>query len=435
MGGQASTEEAPRQDEGDTQSHNNKRKADTLEAKGTDPLLQVRAVTAFIVLTKDSSTWEPNIVQAALFCNRVATAINAIGFEVQTLRIVTNSYGEYLDTSSESAALAGMAILAKILAGSKMPPIRIRFAIGSANSPSDLALAPALISNFGDLANICVNIGVDSLGVPDPAMCALAAECVQKLAKNTPSGEGNFNFTANFNCSPLIPYFPAGYNTNYANSFCIGLQYPDLLVDVLQRMTPPVDWTAAFTAILAELQPRVDSIAQVAKKCATEAGSTFLGLDSSPAPSKNVKSMCQVFQLLGAEFGGPGTLKCCAYLTRLFKSVKNVQLLGFSGLMLTCLEDQGMADSAQKGAYNITMLNAYSAVCGIGLDCVPIPGDTPSDKIEALMADTGTLAFRLSKPLTVRLFPCPGLKAGQMTQFTSPDLCNCTVFADRKSVV
>tara|TARA_B110001452_G_C15184570_1_gene411430 strand:- start:1095 stop:1229 length:135 start_codon:yes stop_codon:yes gene_type:complete len=44
---------------------------------------------------------------------------------------------------------------------------------------------------------------------------------------------------------------------------------------------------------------------------------------------------------------------------------------------------------------------------------VPIPGDTPASKIEALMSDTGTMAFRLNKPLTVRLFPCPGLKAGE----------------------
>jgi uncharacterized protein (UPF0210 family) len=95
--------------------------------------------------------------------------------------------------------------------------------------------------------------------------------------------------------------------------------------------------------------------------------------------------MVEVFKLLGAEFGGPGTLAACAYLTRLFKSIKGAPLIGFSGLMLTCLEDSGMALSAGNGAYNITMLNAYSAVCGIGLDCVPIPGDTPSDKVNSLI--------------------------------------------------
>ena len=87
-----------------------------------------------------------------------------------------------------------------------------------------------------------------------------------------------------------------------------------------------------------------------------------------------------------------------------------------------------MAAAAAAKDYDITGLLAYSAVCGIGLDCVPVPGDTSAVKMAALMGDTGTMAFRLGKPLTVRLFPCPGLQAGDMTQFTSDDLCNCTVF-------
>jgi len=49
------------------------------------------------------------------------------------------------------------------------------------------------------------------------------------------------------------------------------------------------------------------------------------------------------------------------------------------------------------------------------------------DKMSALMRDTGTMAYRLNKPLTVRLFPIPTLKAGDMTTFQSADLCNCTV--------
>merc|ERR1711865_1192441 len=97
--------------------------------------------------------------------------------------------------------------------------------------------------------------------------------------------------------------------------------------------------------------------------------------------------------------------------------------------MLACLEDTGLAADAAAGAYDIRALLSASAVCGIGLDTVPIPGNTSVEEIASLMADTGTMAFRLHKPLTVRLFPCPGLKAGDMTQFTSDDLCNCTVFA------
>ncbi|MDC9727299.1 MAG: DUF711 family protein, partial [Candidatus Thioglobus sp.] len=36
---------------------------------------------------------------------------------------------------------------------------------------------------------------------------------------------------------------------------------------------------------------------------------------------------------------------------------------------------------------------------------------------------------RLNKPLTVRLFPVPGLNAGDLTAFESDDLCNCAVLS------
>ncbi|CAE8656799.1 unnamed protein product, partial [Polarella glacialis] len=137
-----------------------------------------------------------------------------------------------------------------------------------------------------------------------------------------------------------------------------------------------------------------------------------------------------VFELLGvSHFGAAGSVECAAFLTRVFKGLQGVQQVGFSGLMLTCLEDAGMAAGAAAGHYDVRALLQYSAVCGIGLDCVPVPGDTPQSTLSALMRDTGTLAFRLNKPLTVRLFPVPGKKAGEMTDFQSSDLCNCTVFA------
>ena len=60
---------------------------------------------------------------------------------------------------------------------------------------------------------------------------------------------------------------------------------------------------------------------------------------------------------------------------------------------------------------------------------VPIPGNTTVAQICALSSDVGTMAYRLKKPLTVRLFPVPGLKAGDMTTFEDDDdLCTCTVF-------
>lgn len=103
--------------------------------------------------------------------------------------------------------------------------------------------------------------------------------------------------------------------------------------------------------------------------------------------------------------------------------------IGFSGLMLAVTEDQGLAQASLNDEFDIRALLTYSSVCGIGLDTVPVPGDSSAEQIAAVMRDTGTMAFRLNKPLTVRLFPVPGLKAGDRTAFESADLCNCAVLA------
>ena len=223
------------------------------------------------------------------------------------------------------------------------------------------------------------------------------------------------------------------------------------------------EWAAAAAAIRAAVDPHVKAIAGLAR--AAEAAQrqttaqwqttaqqavqqsqtppqtppppnghghyTFAGIDASPAPSKSTESMCRVVELLGVDhFGASGTIECCAFLTRIFKSIGggDCPLVGFSGLMFAPLEDSGLAAAAGKRQYGIGDLLVYSTCCGIGLDTVPIPGDTPPEKMAQLARDCGTLAFRLNKPLTVRLFPCEGMKAGDTTAFESDDLCNCRVF-------
>jgi uncharacterized protein len=77
----------------------------------------------------------------------------------------------------------------------------------------------------------------------------------------------------------------------------------------------------------------------------------------------------------------------------------------------------------------ISYLLLYSAVCGCGLDTVPTPGDISIEKISAVLIDMATLAIKLDKPLSARLFPIPHQKAGEMTTFNSPYLVDCQIFS------
>jgi len=95
--------------------------------------------------------------------------------------------------------------------------------------------------------------------------------------------------------------------------------------------------------------------------------------------------------------------------------------------MLPVCEDFGLAQRANERTYNLTNLLLYSAVCGCGLDTIPLPGDITKEKIEAILLDVATLAIALNKPLSARLLPVPGKRTGEMTFFNSPYLVDCKI--------
>ena len=113
-------------------------------------------------------------------------------------------------------------------------------------------------------------------------------------------------------------------------------------------------------------------------------------------------------------------------MTGAIKSL-DVKTCGYSGLMLPVLEDPRLAQRAGEGRFSVRDLLLYSSVCGTGLDVVPIPGDTTVETIAALLRDVATLSSRLQKPLSARLFPIPGKRAGDIAHFSDPLLTDCAI--------
>ena len=401
-------------------------------------LCKIRTITTFLSLNNDKETWKAEILKASLFCSDLSKEFQKNDYIVQSFRIVTNPFGEYLNTKTLDDAKNDLTHLSNLLKSSELPGVRIRFAIGEARTENEIKILPELVQEFGDLCNVCVNVDLDDFGILDNELIQQASEAVVKISKITPRGEGNFNFTVNFNCNPLIPYFPASYHRKeLGDRFVIGLETPDLLVSVLKKYNQSINTknhnslSKGYYEVMSNaLQYHISEIKNIIDLADTGDDFLFSGFDSSAAPSKNCISMVEVYKQMGVEyFGASGTVEASSLLTKVFKSIKGVELIGFSGLMLAVTEDTGLAEGTIKSNFDIRSLLTYSSVCGIGLDTVPIPGNTSIEKISALMRDTGTMAYRLNKPLTVRVFPVPGLNAGDMTAFESDDLCNCAVLA------
>ena len=104
-----------------------------------------------------------------------------------------------------------------------------------------------------------------------------------------------------------------------------------------------------------------------------------------------------------------------------------VKHVGYSGLMLPVLEDRRIAQRWSEGHLNLDALLSYSSVCATGLDTVPLRGDITEEQLTRILGDVAALALKWNKPLTARLLPAPGKKAGDMTEFDNPFLVNAKI--------
>jgi len=104
-----------------------------------------------------------------------------------------------------------------------------------------------------------------------------------------------------------------------------------------------------------------------------------------------------------------------------------VKQIGYSGLMLPVMEDKRLAQRWAENTYGIDSVLAYSAVCGTGLDTVPLPGDVSEERLVQIYGDVAALAWKWHKPLSARLQPVKGKKPGDKTDFQNQYLFNTTM--------
>lgn len=382
----------------------------------TNKAMKIRTITTGVTLQTLND--EAEIKQAAEFNQKAKGAFEKAGYEVQTTRISTNSWEEYLGGLSNSEIVKAVQKLEKLCLSLGVS----FFNLGYAKTPDKIKLIPEF-NKVTSIVSCSAKIGDKESGVIYEN-AKVAAQIIKQIAKEAKDGYGNFRFCASANCKAGIPFYPTGFHEGEL-AFGIGLQSGDLAMKAFSKSKNLVEAEQNLKLIFEEETAKVAEIAnQISKDC----GVKYNGIDVTLNPGlEESESIALAYEKLGiGKFGNQGTLTISAIITRVLKGL-SVKLCGYSGLMLPVCEDRGLALRANEETYNISNLLLYSAVCGCGLDTVPIPGDMPAEKIEATLLDMATLAIKLDKPLSVRLFPVPSKKAGEMTSFNSPYLIDCKI--------
>lgn len=381
------------------------------------PRPKIRAITAFVNL--DRTQYVVQIADAVKMLKYARTVFESRGFDVQTIRIATQPFPEYIEGLSNEQALAFFknydALAQKDGFAAAIGPAMLN----ATDSPAQADLLGDILLNTRNLNGSIVVGGPD--GVRWPAVGAAARQ--MKRLEDTEHSQGNFRLAAIAMVPPLTPFFPAAYHTGFGHQFAIAFESAGIVASAF-RNAP--DLATARQRLIDQLgQVAFDAQAQ-AGRVDMDTGWTYMGIDLSPAPMGDDSIGAAIEDLTTLPFGSSGTLTAAATITSAIKSIQ-VKQTGYSGLMLPILEDSRLAQRWSEGRVSLDSLLSYSAVCGTGLDTIPLPGDISAEQLSLIIGDMASLAVKWSKPLSARLLPVAGKSAGDRTDFANQYMINATI--------
>jgi uncharacterized protein len=380
---------------------------------------KVRAITGFVRL--DRATYRKEIVDALVVLRKVESEFESSGYEVETLRLTTQPLAELVAGLSEEQALAFLAQLDELSVKEKFLPNVGPGMLHDADDPATMNLLERALSKLPNIEASAII--ADEAGIHWKTI-RRTAELVKYVSQHSPRSQGTFNFTATAMVKPFAPFFPGSYHTGTGRQFAIGFEGANVVRDVFAKDKGNAQ--TAMADLTAELTRHASVAAAVGKKVAAETGWAYLGVDPTPAPSEDVSIGAAIEAFTGAKFGSSGTLTAARIITAAVQAVPEKQV-GYSGLMVPVMEDKLLAQRWAESTYNIDSLLAYSAVCGTGLDTIPLPGNISTEQLERIFGDVASLATKWNKPLSARLQPIQDKKAGDQTDFQNPYLFNTTL--------
>lgn len=383
--------------------------------------MKIRSITYFIHPGRPLDERKLRAAGSALAYAR--QTYEEAGFEVQTTRLACTPFSQWLgaDQMEELPALAQRIETAMREAG-------VAYAsLGPAlpGNPASYAAIPFAIQATeniffsGLMADKKMGISLNAVRV--------CADVIVRAAAITPDGFANLRFAALANVPPGAPFFPAAYHSGEQPAFAIATEAAGLAVQAFEHAKTVAE---GRNTLVGAIETHARRMAEIADFLKYKFEARFGGIDFSLAPfPEEAKSLGAAMERLGVPRAGlHGSLAAAAILTEAIDRAEFPRC-GFSGLMLPVLEDATLAARAADGSLTVKDLLMYSAVCGTGLDTVPLPGDVTAEQLTPLLLDLAALSLRLDKPLTARLMPVPGKQAGDPTGFDFDFFANSKVMA------
>jgi uncharacterized protein len=380
---------------------------------------KVRAITGFVRL--DRAQHDKQVTETLEVLREARREFEKRGYEVESLRIVTQPLGELVKGQSDTEALVFLKGLDDLSEKEKFLPNVGPAMLRDSDDPRIMRLLAQALSTLPHIEGNAVLAGEDGIHWK---VIRESAALVRYVTEHSPGSIGTFNFTGTAMLQPHAPFYPGAYHTGAGRQFSIGFEGASVVQEVFSRARR--DFDATLAELTKELTVHAKVAESIGQKVAAARRWTFMGVDVTPAPLGDVSIAAAIESYTGARFGSSGTMTAALIITTAVKAVP-VKQVGYSGLMVPVMEDKLLARRWGEAAFSIDSLLAYASVCGTGLETIPLPGDVTEEQLVRIFGDTASLAWKWRKPMSARLQPVKGKKVGDQTEFKDPYLFNTTI--------
>jgi uncharacterized protein (UPF0210 family) len=387
--------------------------------------MDIRTVTYF--LEPGFPLADDRFADAGHAASEVKSALTEAGYTVQSVRLAISPFPRVIN--GDPARLKQLAL--DLEAACFVHKIDYA-ALGPARPSDGAAMYQAIPAALEAAEHVFASaIIADPAGGLNLPAVRWTAEVIQQCATIQANGFANLRFTALANVPAGSPFFPAAYHDGGQPVFSLGVEAAELAVTACAEATSLAD---ARLRLVRAVEDHAQRLAKAAKRPGGIRGLRFGGIDFTLAPfPEAARSLGSAMErLTGHPMGGHGTLAAAAFLADALDRAR-IPSVGFSGLFLPVLEDSVLAARAAEGRLTVNDLLLYCSVCGAGLDTVPLPGAIDRETLGGILLDVGALSLRLNKPLTARLMPIPGKRAGDDIHFDFPYFADSRVLATRDS--
>ena len=291
----------------------------------------------------------------------------------------------------------------------------------------DRRLIATIPQVLADTSSVCsaVNVATTKAGINMDAVAQMGSiikQTARLTARNNSIGCAKLVVFAN---APEDNPFMAGAFHGTGEPECVinvGVSGPGVVHSALKKLSPEADFSQV-AELIKKTAFKITRMGQlVANEASRRLGIPFGVVDLSLAPTPVIgDSVAHILEEMGLEkCGTHGTTAALALLNDAVKKggiMASSHVGGLSGAFIPVSEDAGMIDAVKCGALSLEKLEAMTCVCSVGLDMIPVPGDTSQQTISAIIADEVAIGMVNNKTTAVRIIPVEGKIAGDPVEF------------------